>query len=81
MKKIKNFENTFVPYVNEVKSHQLRITKYKIENMFRLKIRITRDKLHTSTVNSHLSGPHLSGYLAVHTFGLEQIYLVHLSLN
>ena len=34
-----------------------------------------------STVNSHLSGPHLSGYLAVHTFGLEQIYLVHLSLN
>ena len=48
MKKIIKFiENTFVPYVNEVKSHQLRITKYKIEDMFRLKIRIIRDKLHT----------------------------------
>ena len=45
---IKQFiQNSYVPYVNKVKSHQLRKTKYKIEDMFRLKIRITRDKLHT----------------------------------
>ena len=33
--------------MNEVKTHQLRKAKYNIEDMFRLKIRITRDKLHT----------------------------------
>ena len=67
MDKIKQFiQNSFVPYVNKVKSHQLRKTKYKIEDMFRLKIRITRDKLHTRALEQvNVSGIRKAGSSAV----------------
>lgn len=67
MNKIKQFiHNSFIPYVNEVKNHQLRKSKYKIEDMLRLKIRITRDKLHTRALEQvNITGIEKAGSSAV----------------